>query len=80
MTQWRDVPIREDEIRLGQFLKLADLVDAGSEVKPLLEEGRVKVNGEVESRRGRRIVKGDEVTLTVVSPEGPAEELVVRVT
>jgi ribosome-associated protein len=79
MTQWRDVRIRDEEIRLGQFLKLADLVDAGSDAKPLLEEGRVKVNGEVESRRGRKLVKGDEVTLTVVSPEGPAEEVAVRV-
>jgi len=80
MTAYRDVAIKDDEIRLGQLLKLADLVDAGSEAKPLLEEGRVKVNGEVESRRGRRLVKGDEVSLTVVSPEGPAEELTVRVT
>jgi ribosome-associated protein len=80
MRDHRDVPIRGEDIRLGQLLKLADLVDAGSDVKPLLEQGRVKVNGEVESRRGRRVVKGDEVTLAVVSPEGPADELAVRVT
>jgi ribosome-associated protein len=80
MTDYRDVPLKDDEIRLGQLLKLADLVDAGSDVKPLLEQGRVTVNGEVESRRGRRIVKGDEVSLTVVSPAGPAEEVTVRVT
>ena len=80
MTAYRDVPIKDEEIRLGQLLKLADLVDAGSDAKPLLEEGRVRVNGEVESRRGRRLVKGDEVSLTVVSPEGPAEELTLRVT
>jgi ribosome-associated protein len=80
MTDHRDVPIRDEEIRLGQLLKLADLVDAGSDVKPLLEQGWVKVNGEVESRRGRRVVKGDEVSVTVVPPEGPAEELTIRVT
>ena len=75
----RVVSIDGEVIRLGQFLKLADLVDAGSDAKPLLEQGRVKVNGEVESRRGRKLVRGDEVTLTVVSPEGPADEVVVRV-
>jgi ribosome-associated protein len=59
----REVPIREDSIRLGQLLKLADLVDAGAEVKPLMVQGLVSVNGEVETRRGRQLVKGDVVTL-----------------
>jgi ribosome-associated protein len=57
----RTVQIREDEIRLGQFLKLADLVDTGAEVKPLLETGEVTVNGIAESRRGRRLRRGDVV-------------------
>ena len=57
----RTVQIREDEIRLGQFLKLADLVDTGAEVKPLLETGLVTVNGIAESRRGRRLRRGDVV-------------------
>jgi ribosome-associated protein len=59
----RDVPIREEAIRLGQFLKLADLVDNGADVKPLMIRGEVTVNGEVETRRGRRLVRGDMVTL-----------------
>jgi ribosome-associated protein len=59
----REVPIRDESIRLGQFLKLADLVDAGSDAKPLLADGLVRVNGEVELRRGRQLVKGDVVTL-----------------
>ena len=59
----RDVPIREDSIRLGQFLKLADLIDNGAEVKPLMIQGEVAVNGEVETRRGRQLAKGDVVTL-----------------
>jgi ribosome-associated protein len=59
----RDVPIREEAIRLGQFLKLADLVDNGADVKPLMIRGEVAVNGEVETRRGRRLVRGDVVTL-----------------
>ena len=59
----RVVPIRDRSIRLGQFLKLADLVEQGSDVRPLLAEGLVAVNGEVETRRGRQLVKGDVVTV-----------------
>ena len=59
----RDVSIREDSIRLGQFLKLADLVDNGADVKPLMIQGLVSVNGEVETRRGRQLGKGDLVSL-----------------
>jgi ribosome-associated protein len=59
----RVVPIRDASIRLGQFLKLADLIDQGADAKPLLLGGDVTVNGEVETRRGRRLVKGDVVTL-----------------
>jgi ribosome-associated protein len=58
----RVVPIRDASIRLGQFLKLADLVDQGADAKPLLASGEVTVNGHVESRRGRQLVKGDVVT------------------
>ena len=59
----RDVPLRDDGIRLGQFLKLADLVDAGADAKQLIVDGEVTVNGEPELRRGRQLVKGDVVTL-----------------
>jgi ribosome-associated protein len=59
----REVPIRDDSIRLGQFLKLADLIDNGADAKPLMIQGLVSVNGEVETRRGRQLTKGDEVTL-----------------
>ncbi|MGH3361764.1 MAG: RNA-binding S4 domain-containing protein [Nocardioides sp.] len=58
-----DVPIRDQSIRLGQFLKLANLVESGAEAKPLIAEGAVSVNGEVETRRGRQLVLGDVVTL-----------------
>lgn len=59
----RDVPIREETIRLGQFLKLADLIDNGAEVKPLMIQGLVTVNGETETRRGRQLVRGDVVAV-----------------
>ncbi|MDP3967512.1 MAG: RNA-binding S4 domain-containing protein [Nocardioides sp.] len=55
--------MRDDGIRLGQFLKLADLADAGADAKQLIADGAVTVNGEPELRRGRQLVKGDVVTL-----------------
>ena len=58
-----EVPIRDETIRLGQLLKLADLVDNGADAKPLLMQGLVFVNGELETRRGRQLVKGDVVSL-----------------
>ncbi|MCW2523822.1 MAG: hypothetical protein JWO63_2157 [Frankiales bacterium] len=59
----RDVPIKDHQIRLGQFLKLADAVEIGSDVKLLLGASRVRVNGELEDRRGRQLIKGDVVTV-----------------
>jgi ribosome-associated protein len=59
----RDVAIRGDMIRLGQLLKLADVVDSGGELKALLAEAEVLVNGEPESRRGRQLHPGDVVTV-----------------
>jgi ribosome-associated protein len=58
-----DVPIREEPIRLGQFLKLADLVEIGSDAKELISAGEVLVNGEPETRRGRQLRVGDVVEL-----------------
>ena len=63
MSSPRSVPIRDESIRLGQFLKLADVIDNGGEVKPLMIQGLVSVNGETETRRGRQLVKGDVVTV-----------------
>ena len=59
----REIITRDAVIRLGQFLKLADVVAAGSDAKMLLAEGVVSVNGEPETRRGRQLVKGDVVTV-----------------
>jgi ribosome-associated protein len=59
----RDISITTDSIRLGQFLKLADAVDVGSDVKDLLNSGAVRVNGEPENRRGRQLARGDIVTV-----------------
>jgi ribosome-associated protein len=54
------VPV-SGEIKLGQFLKLADLVDSGADGKAMIAGGRVFVNDDAETRRGRRLVPGDVV-------------------
>ncbi|MEV0670182.1 RNA-binding S4 domain-containing protein [Mycobacterium sp. NPDC050441] len=58
-----DVPIRDESIRLGQFLKLASLIDSGADAKSVIADGLVTVNGEVEIRRGRQLRPGDIVSL-----------------
>ena len=58
------VPIRDAEIRLGQFLKLANLVETGGMAKDVLAEGAVSVNGAAETRRGKALRDGDQVTIT----------------
>jgi len=58
-----DVPIRDESIRLGQFLKLANLVEDGVEAKAVIAQGLVSVDGEVETRRGRQLVDGAVVSL-----------------
>ena len=63
MAEPFDVPIRDESIRLGQFLKLANLVESGAEAKPMIAAGMVRVNDEVETRRGRQLVQGDVVQL-----------------
>lgn len=69
----RDVEIRSEPIRLGQLLKLAGVIDSGSDARWVLESGEVRVNGEAETRRGRRLVAGDVVTL-------PGDAIRVRTT
>jgi ribosome-associated protein len=59
----REVAISNGVIRLGQFLKLADLVDSGSDARQQIAAGAVRVNGEVELRRGRQLHPGDVVSM-----------------
>jgi ribosome-associated protein len=51
----------DDYIKLDQFLKLAQIVQTGGQAKQLIQSGEVLVNGEVETRRGRKLVPGDVV-------------------
>lgn len=62
-----EIPIRDDMIRLGQLLKLANLVDDGVEATELIKNGLVKVNGDIEERRGRQLRAGDTVTVNARS-------------
>jgi ribosome-associated protein len=57
----REIPIRGEMIRLGQLLKLAGIVDSGSEVKAFLAAAPVLVNDRPEARRGRQLHPGDTV-------------------
>ena len=58
-----EIPIRDDMIRLGQLLKLASLVEDGVEAAELIKAGLVKVNGEIDERRGRQRRHGDSITV-----------------
>ena len=55
------ITIRDEYIKLGQALKLAGLVESGVEAKIEIQEGCVKVNGEVEYQRGKKIHAGDMI-------------------
>lgn len=57
----RPVAVSGGEIRLGQFLKLTGSADSGADAKQMLAAGIVSVNGEIETRRGRRLFAGDIV-------------------
>jgi len=61
----------DEYIKLDQFLKLAQLVQSGGEAKHLIQAGEVLVNGEVETRRGRKLYAGDVV-------EVAGEQLIVQ--
>lgn len=51
------------EIRLGQFLKLANIADTGGMARELIAEGLVTVNGEVDTRRGRQLHPDDVIVI-----------------
>lgn len=59
----QETPIRDEMIRLGQLLKLANLAEDGIQAKQLIEDGLVKVNGDIEERRGRQLHAGDVVSV-----------------
>ena len=56
------IKLREDYIKLGQALKAAGLVESGVEAKMVIQEGLVKVNGAVETQRGKKLVGGEIIS------------------
>lgn len=56
-----EVRIKDSYIKLGQALKLAGLVDSGVDAKFVIQNGQVKVNGQVETQRGKKLLENDEV-------------------
>lgn len=57
-----EIKIRDEFIKLGQALKLAGAVDEGADAKFVIQDGLVKVNGEVDLRRGRKVYEGDVIS------------------
>ena len=57
-----EIKIRDEFIKLGQDLKLAGVVEDGVEANYAIQYGLVKVNGEVDERRGRKVYVGDVIT------------------
>ena len=56
-------------IRLGQFLKLANLVEDGAQAREVIQHGLVKVNGQIEEARGKQLHPGDTVSFNGVSAQ-----------
>ncbi len=56
------IKLREEFIKLGQALKAAGFVESGVDAKIVITDGLVSVNGEIETRRGRKLYKGDIVS------------------
>ncbi|MCI9679838.1 MAG: RNA-binding S4 domain-containing protein [Lachnospiraceae bacterium] len=53
------IQIRDEFIKLGQAMKLAGLVDSGVDAKLVIQDGLVRVNGEIEYQRGKKLHSGD---------------------
>ena len=58
----QEIKVRDEFIKLGQALKASNLVSSGVEAKLVIQDGQVEVNGEVDTRRGRKLVPGDIIT------------------
>ena len=58
--EYTKISIKEDFIRLDSAMKLANLVNSGGHAKMIIQNGEVKVNGEVCLQRGKKLRKGDK--------------------
>ncbi|UOF91759.1 S4 domain-containing protein YaaA [Fodinisporobacter ferrooxydans] len=58
-----DIKITTEEITLGQFLKYADVITSGGDIKWFLSEYEIHVNGKLENRRGKKLYPGDMIAI-----------------
>lgn len=70
-----EIPIRDESIRLGQLLKLAGIAENGAMAREVIDAGAVEVNGEVETRRGRQVQRGDRVSINGEEFGLPSEDI-----
>lgn len=63
MSQIEKVEINTESIQLDQFLKWAGVLESGGQVKPMLEEELILVNGKIETAKRRRLFDGDQVAI-----------------
>lgn len=66
-----EISIKDEFIKLGQALKLAGLVDSGIEAKLAVQNGEVSVNGEIDTRRGKKLYNGDKFSFN-------GEEVIIK--
>ena len=57
------IEIKDDYITLGQFLKIADIISSGGEAKIFLNSNIILINDEEDNRRGRKLHKGDKISI-----------------
>ena len=63
MMKLQQVTIKTDSIALDQLLKWANIVSSGGEAKQLIKSGMVKLNDQMETRRGKKVFRGDKVII-----------------
>ncbi|MBW7475625.1 S4 domain-containing protein YaaA [Paenibacillus oenotherae] len=68
-----EVSIKTEYIALGQFLKLAGIIDTGGAAKFFLQEASISINGESDNRRGRKLYSGDKIVV-----QGHGEYTVIK--
>jgi len=72
-TKTYSIEVRNIPIKLGQFLKFANIVQDGIEAKILIQNGSIKVNGTIETRRGKQLLNSDTISykdsIWVISPQ-----------
>lgn len=61
--QMKIVDIQDDYITLGQLLKVTNCISTGGQAKPFLQEVPIRVNGQSEHRRGRKLYPGDQIEI-----------------